>query len=157
MNDDDDGDGSRDSSPPNGSALNVSEEFSVTDNEAAEVLYSVLHSPSISRTASCAAYREPIASIYSPDNGESHQSLSSPVMETWHNSYGRIMDSSSGLSNMKQQLVIDTDGSISAVHSDTFHSPRQHSKFNSSSELNLEMTRSPIQSLLDLASMCEKR
>lgn len=141
----------------------VEEEFSVSDNEAAEVLYSVLHSPSmsISRAAASfsAAYREPIDSMNSTDRSYSEpitHLLSSPPMteKTWHSA-----DSASGLSDLKQLLVIDTQGSINAQHAnnDSFHSPGRSNFNSSSSELNLEMARSPMQSLLDLASMCERR
>ena len=159
--------------PRSGSSIgkldgDAEEEYLVSDNEAAEVLYSVLHSPSmsISRAAASfsAAYREPIASMNSTGRSYSEpitqQFLSSPPM-TWHSA-----DSASGLSDLKQLLVIDTQGSISAGYANnynnnnnnnSFHSPGR-SNFNScSSELNLEMARSPMQSLLDLASMCEKR
>lgn len=143
------------------------EEYLVSDNEAAEVLYSVLHSPSmsISRAGASfsAAYREPIASMNSTGRSYSEpitQFLSSPPMteKTWHSA-----DSASGLSDLKQLLVIDTQGSISAGHANndnnnnSFHSPGRSNFNSSSSELNLELARSPMQSLLDLASMCERR
>ena len=141
------------------------EEYLVSDNEAAEVLYSVLHSPSmsISRAAASfsAAYREPIASMNSTGRRYSEpitqQFLSSPPMTetTWHSA-----DSASGLSDLKQLLVIDTQGSINAGHANndnSFQSPGRSNFNSSSSELNIEMARSPMQSLLDLASMCERR
>jgi len=127
------------------------EEFCVTDNEAAEVLYSVLHSPSISRAASYSAYREPIAYI-STGKSKPFQSLSSPATDTWNG-----VESASGLSDIKQLLVIDTDRLSSAEHTNSFHSPGRSNFNSSSSELNLDMARSPMQSLLDLASMCERR
>jgi hypothetical protein len=138
------------------------EEYLVSDNEAAEVLYSVLHSPpmSISRAAASfsAAYREPIASMNSTGRSYSEpitqQFLSSPPMMR------HSADSASGLSDLKQLLVIDTQGSINAGHANndnSFHSPGRSNFNSSSSELNLEMARSPMQSLLDLASMCERR